>query len=51
MPTPLSETEIASATTSLTRLLDTLDTVLFGQRELIELVVIGVLVLACNEKR
>src|SRR4051812_46437510 len=39
----LSEAELASASASLTRLLETLDTVLFGQRELIELVVIGVL--------
>ncbi len=46
-PTPssavLTEAELASASVSLTRLLETLDTVLFGQRELIELVVIGVL--------
>jgi MoxR-like ATPase len=39
----LSEAELASASASLARLLDTLDTVLFGQRALIELVVIGVL--------
>lgn len=39
----LSEAELVSASASLNRLLDTLDTVLFGQRELIELVVIGVL--------
>ena len=42
-PVPLNETELAAAATTLGRLLDTLDGVLFGQRELIELVVIGVL--------
>jgi MoxR-like ATPase len=40
---PLNETELASATATLDRLLTTLDTVLFGQRELTELTVIGVL--------
>jgi MoxR-like ATPase len=40
---PLNETELASATATLDRLLATLDTVLFGQRELTELTVIGVL--------
>jgi MoxR-like ATPase len=39
----LNDTELATASASLGRLLDTLDTVLFGQRELTELVVIGVL--------
>jgi MoxR-like ATPase len=39
----LSEAELASATAALDRLLAALDTVLFGQRELTELTVIGVL--------
>jgi len=39
----LTEAELATAATSLNRLLDTLHTVLFGQDELIELVVTGVL--------
>jgi MoxR-like ATPase len=40
---PLSETELAAASATLERLVGTLRTVLFGQEELIELVVIGVL--------
>jgi MoxR-like ATPase len=40
---PLNETELASASASVGRLLNALDGVLFGQRELIELVVTGVL--------
>jgi len=47
MPTPtpaiVTDAELATATATLNRLLDTLDTVLFGQHELIELVVTGVL--------
>src|SRR6187402_1718832 len=39
----LSEAELSAAAATLERLLATLDTVLFGQRDLIELVVIGVL--------
>jgi MoxR-like ATPase len=39
----LSDAELANASASLERLLGTLDTVLFGQHELIEAVVIGVL--------
>ncbi|HEX2853659.1 MAG TPA: AAA family ATPase [Opitutaceae bacterium] len=42
-PTALSETELAQASATLERLVGTLRTVLFGQEELIELVVIGVL--------
>ncbi|HWA26165.1 MAG TPA: AAA family ATPase [Lacunisphaera sp.] len=42
-PTPLTDAELASASASLGRLLEALDLVLFGQRELTELVVIGVL--------
>src|SRR5471030_1666193 len=41
--TTLTEAELAKASASLTRLLETLDTVLFGQRELIELTLTGVL--------
>ena len=39
----LTDVELASASATLARLLETLDTVLFGQRPLIELVVTGVL--------
>ena len=42
-PTPLADAELATAATTLNRLLDTLDGVLFGQRALTELVVTGVL--------
>jgi MoxR-like ATPase len=42
-PNPPSEAELAHAATSLNRLIATLQTVLFGQEELIELVVSGVL--------
>src|ERR1051325_3233335 len=42
-PNPPSEAELAHAATSLNRLVATLRTVLFGQEELIELVVTGVL--------
>jgi MoxR-like ATPase len=42
-PSALSETELAHASATLDRLVATLRTVLFGQEELIELVVIGVL--------
>jgi MoxR-like ATPase len=42
-PTALTDTELANASATLERLVGTLRTVLFGQEELIELVVIGVL--------
>src|SRR5258706_8358168 len=42
-PNPPSDTELAHAATSLNRLIATLQTVLFGQEKLIELVVAGVL--------
>src|SRR5262245_6875711 len=42
-PAPLNDAELASASASLTKLLAALDSVLFGQHELIELVVTGVL--------
>lgn len=40
---PLSENELKAAAVSLNRLSETLDTVLFGQHELIELVLTGIL--------
>lgn len=43
VPLTLNEDELASASSSIGRLLDTLDLVLFGQRELTELVVTGIL--------
>ncbi|OAM89281.1 AAA family ATPase [Termitidicoccus mucosus] len=43
IPAVLNDAELASASASLQRLLDALDDVLFGQHELIELVVTGVL--------
>lgn len=43
VPNPPSEAELASAATALDRLVATLQSVLFGQEELIELVVAGVL--------
>src|SRR5437868_2240870 len=43
VPNPPTETELAQAAVSLDRLVATLNTVLFGQEELIELVVTGVL--------
>lgn len=42
-PAPLTEAELSSSADSLKRLIDTLDTVLFGQHELMELVVTGIL--------
>src|ERR1041384_2390927 len=42
-PATLTEAELASASATLAQLLDALDLVLFGQRDLTELVVIGVL--------
>ena len=41
-PSPLQDSEISTAKERFERLLGALDTVLFGQRELIELVVVGV---------
>ena len=43
VPNPPTETELAQAAVSLDRLVATLNTVLFGQEDLIELVVTGVL--------
>ncbi|MCF7675949.1 MAG: AAA family ATPase [Akkermansiaceae bacterium] len=43
MHTPPSESQIAAAATKIQHLLDALNEVLYGQRELIELVVIGLL--------
>src|SRR4051812_13679757 len=42
-PNPPSDAELAQAATSLNRLVATLNTVLFGQEDLVELVVAGVL--------
>src|SRR5206468_4889817 len=42
-PNPPSDADLSAASTSLNRLIATLQTVLFGQEELIELVVSGVL--------
>ncbi|HYC71790.1 MAG TPA: AAA family ATPase [Opitutaceae bacterium] len=42
-PSPLTDAELASASATLGKLLDALDLVLFGQRELTELVVTGIL--------
>src|SRR5437870_11285237 len=42
-PNPPNDNELSQAATSLNRLVGTLQTVLFGQEELIELVVTGVL--------